>query len=321
MIESMQKRGSPVNAHKVATRYFDSFRKERNIPASAEWELPHKETPAAVSSRDSSAVTTAVESVENKKTPEKKTTRKLEKKSAGQVEMGQTLSPSELKIYNAMLKFCSEKSTDSYRFGLKTLKELTGLSDKTVRKSIHALENKLCIKVLEPSLGIYGRKIRVLEPMDALQQRIRAGVEIDHTTKMVIERKGLDRSEGTAVSNMVSNVKGTAVITAQHTPVDRSVITSVLQGEEKDDTNKKEIEGIYEKYTGNKWGKRDEEYYRQIKNVSPELLETSIILFLLKGEGDVESLLDIKDVMRELGDKVSEGYLTELRKVWKKLNP
>ena len=29
MIESMQKRGSPIKAHKVATQYFESFKKER----------------------------------------------------------------------------------------------------------------------------------------------------------------------------------------------------------------------------------------------------------------------------------------------------
>lgn len=46
MIESMQKRGSPLNAHRVATRYFDSFRKERNIPAGAEDEPAAGVSPA-----------------------------------------------------------------------------------------------------------------------------------------------------------------------------------------------------------------------------------------------------------------------------------
>jgi hypothetical protein len=184
MIESMQKRGSPVNAHKVATKYFDSFRKERNIPPGAE--APQKEeSPTGVESPDDSAVATAVDTAESKKPPEKKTKRKFEKKSAGQNELDEALSPSESKIYRAMLEFCREKSTDSYRFGLKTLKELTGLSDKTVRKSIHSLEKKMCIEVIEPSVGIYGRKFRVLEPKEAMERMVKAGIEIDPTTKMI----------------------------------------------------------------------------------------------------------------------------------------
>jgi len=184
MIESMQKRGSPVNAHKVATKYFDSFRKERNIPSGAE-SPPKEDSPTEVEIHDDSAVTTAVDTTESRKPPEKKTARKAEKKSAGLKEMNETLSPSESKIYHAMLEFCREKETDRYRFGLKTLKELTGLSDKTVRKSIHSLEEKLCIEVLEPSVGIYGRKFRVLEPKEAMERMVQAGIEIDPTTKMI----------------------------------------------------------------------------------------------------------------------------------------
>lgn len=184
MIESMQKRGSPVNAHKVATKYFDSFRKERNIPPGAKLP-PKEESTTAVESADISTVATAVDTAESSKPPEKKTARKTEKKSVVLNEIDETLSPSEAKIYRAMLDFCREKETDRYRFGLKTLKELTGLSDKTVRKSIHSLEEKLCIEVLEPSVGIYGRKFRVLEPDEVIGRRVKADMVIDPTTKMI----------------------------------------------------------------------------------------------------------------------------------------
>jgi hypothetical protein len=319
MIESMQKRGSPVNAHKVATKYFDSFRKERNIPPGAD-APPKEDSPTAVESPDDSAVTTAVDTTKSKRAPEKRTTKKAERKSAGQNEMDETLSPSEAKIYRAMLEFCREKEADSYRFGLKTLKELTGLSDKTVRKSIHSLEEKLCIEVIEPSVGIYGRKFRVLEPTEALGLRAEAGVEIDPTTKMVTEGPSFNRSVSTAVGSKVGSTKNNAVPIKVDTPVSNAVSTAVRSTGRKMAATENKVEGVYRKYTGNSWGAGDRKFYRSIATLDMVVIETAVILSTLKGEGGMKSLSDAKDVLLELGDSVPEGYLTELRKVWEKVN-
>ena len=56
MLESMQKRSSPVNAHKVATKYFDDFKRERRIPAVE----PKDSRITAVGTGESNAVSTAV---------------------------------------------------------------------------------------------------------------------------------------------------------------------------------------------------------------------------------------------------------------------
>ena len=58
MLESMQKRSSPVNAHKVATKYFDDFKKERQIPT----EAPKDSVVTAVDTIKDNAVITAVDS-------------------------------------------------------------------------------------------------------------------------------------------------------------------------------------------------------------------------------------------------------------------
>ena len=320
MIESMQKRGSPVNAHKVATKYFDSFRKERNIPAGADRESPKEQSPTAVESVEYSAVNTAVASTADQKASEKKTSKKAEKRITGQNNLDETLSPSEAKIYRAILEFCTQKETDSYRFGLKMLKEITGLSDKTIRNSIHSLEDKMCIRVIEPSVGIYGRKIRVSSPKEVIEQRMKAGMEIDPTTKMVT--KGGDVLKGhrntgvtTAVSNTVDTIKSTAV----DMPVSNAVITAVITGGEKRASNRKKVADIYEKYTGNTWGSKDGEFYKTISSLDLGVIETAIILTSLKGEGGIKSLSDIDEVLRELEDQIPEGYLIELRKVWEKV--
>jgi len=318
MIESMQKRGSPVNAHKVATKYFDSFRKERNIPPGAE-ASPKEDSTTAVERPDDSAVTTAVVTAESRKPPEKKTARKAERKSAGQNETDEALSPSEAKIYRAMLEFCREKEADSYRFGLKTLKELTGLSDKTVRKSIHSLEEKLCIEVIEPSVGIYGRKFHVLEPTEALGLRVKAGVEIDPTTKMVTRGQSFNRSGSTAVGSKVSSAKNTALSTGIDTPVNSAVSTAVGSTKRKITATEKKVEAIYRKYTGNSWGAGEKEFYQSIDELDTGVIETAVILSTLKGEGGIKSLSDVEDVLHEIGGSVPDGYLTELRKVWEKV--
>lgn len=179
MLESMQKRSSPVNAHKVATKYFDDFKKDRKIPSKS----AENEEVTTVDTGEATAVITAVDSAVVKE-KEKKAQRKT-KNTATSVD-DPLLSRSEAIVYSVMHRECINKQTDSMRFGLKELKEWTGLSDKTVRVSIHSLEQKKNVKVVEPSLGIYGRKFKVLSPDDVLKERERKKVEIDPTTKRVI---------------------------------------------------------------------------------------------------------------------------------------
>lgn len=168
MFESMEKRASPVSAHKVATRYFDDFRKERKI------------APEAKEIEDTTAVDSAViESKKKKEASKAKTGKKTE------AAPDPLLSDSENKVYGAMYGECVRRNTDTRRFGLKELKEVTGLSDKTIRISIHSLEKKKNISVVESSLGIYGRKFKVFSREEVLEERKREGIVIDSTTKKV----------------------------------------------------------------------------------------------------------------------------------------
>lgn len=199
MIESMQKRASPVNAHKVATQYFDNFRKERQIPEEPE-KTPSGEGAQKIEGNDTSAVSTAVDTtvitaVENeharkpaRKGANSENTVKTAPLAAG-AELEDTHGKSELKVYMAMYTECRRKKTDSGRFGLKQLRGMTGLSDKTVRVSIHALEEKLNIETVEPSLGVYGRKFRVYSPEEVKKRRANKGVRVDPATKRIERRR------------------------------------------------------------------------------------------------------------------------------------
>lgn len=179
MLESMQKRSSPVNAHKVATKYFDDFKKDRKIPA----KTTEKEEITTVDTGEATTVITVVDSAVTKD-KEKKVSKKT--KIAPSSGDDPLLSRSEAIVYTAMYRECVNKETDNMRFGLKELKEWTELSDKTVRVSIHSLEQKKNVKVIEPSIGIYGRKFRVLSPEEVIKERQKEGIDIDPTTKRVI---------------------------------------------------------------------------------------------------------------------------------------
>ena len=182
MLESMQKRSSPINAHKVATKYFDDFKKERQIPT----EGSKDESITAVPTGEANAVITAVSSAAMSgggKPPVKKS------ENGKQLGEDPLLSSSENKVYIAMHEECLKGKTNIRRFGLKELRERTGLSDKTIRVAVHSLEEKMNIRVEEPSLGIYGRKFRVLTKEETLKAREKKGIEIDPTTKRVIELK------------------------------------------------------------------------------------------------------------------------------------
>jgi len=196
MLESMQKRSSPVNAHKVATKYFDDFKKERQIPAVE----PEDGRGTTVGTGESSAVTIAVTSSKQQPSLKKEKERKI-------YDVDDLLSKSENKVYSVMCEECTRRKSNTHRFGLKELKERTELSDKTIRVAIHSLEEKMNIRVEEPSLGIYGRMFRIMTRAEVLKGREKAGLKIDPTTKKVIEKT-------TAVKIPVGNAVTTNLPTA-----------------------------------------------------------------------------------------------------------
>ena len=179
MLESMQKRSSPTAAHKVATKYFEDFKKDRKIPE----RTPEDKETTAVGSDVSSAVITAVDSAV---TEGKRKTAAKKGRLSKNYSVDPLLSMSENKVYSSMYEECVKRKSNVQRFGLKELKERTGLSDKTIRVAIHSLEQKRNIKVEEPSFGIYGRKFRIFTRDETLKGRKEAGLKIDSTTKKVL---------------------------------------------------------------------------------------------------------------------------------------
>ena len=290
MLESMQKRSSPVNAHKVATKYFDDFKKDRSIPEVEEkpdnttavsTDVATAETTSvntAVSSTVDTAVTTAVD-----KKPKKTSPAKPQIKASGAKILDDSHTQSEAKVYFSMRDECLSKKKQELRFGLKELKEKTGLSDKTIRNAIHSLEKKLSIEIVEPSLGVYGRKIRIFDPSEIEQNRKKAKLVIDSTTKKIIE-------DNTAVS---------------------SAVTTAVAG------YKDEVAALYKKYTGNSWDNNAEKFYKTIKGLKPEVIESALILGSLKEKGKNKQLSDFKNLIKELSNKLPEGYVNHLRDIWK----
>jgi len=180
MLESMQKRSSPTAAHKVATKYFDDFKKERQIPA----EEPKDSVSTAVDTGKDNAVITAVGSAVTG--VRKKPSVKIAVEGINLVD-DPLLSRSENKVYSVMYEECIGRKSNTLRFGLKELKERTGLSDKTIRVSIHSLEKKMNISVVEPSLGVYGRKFKVNTPDEVAKERKKSALVVDPTTKKVVK--------------------------------------------------------------------------------------------------------------------------------------
>lgn len=304
MIESMQKRGSPVNAHKVATKYFEGFKKERNIPIErGVGDVPASDDTAVANVKGNEVITavpTAVDRKSRGKAPPGKRTKETEPFE----DLDSTLTPSESSVYRAMYGACEGKKTDSARFGLKELRELTGLSDKTVRVAIHSLERKLCVKVLEPSEGIYGRKFLVSGPSEIVTERIKAGLEIDPTTKKIL-------SHSTPVSNAITTGVSTALTTAVLTAVDKK--GALNRG------HKEKTRLLYERYTGRKWGKKDEPFYKKIAGNNIGVIEAALIISALKEKGGKDSISDIESALRDLGASIQRGYLEQLREVWKSM--
>jgi len=293
MLESMQKRSSPVNAHKVATKYFEDFRKERSIPTSKE---PPKETTAvdtgvitaeynAVSTAVGSAIATAVD-----RKSRKPTSSKALNKTIGSKILDDSHSLSESKVYWSMREDCNKKKSPQLRFGLKELKKKTGLSDKTVRVAIHSLEEKLSIKVVEPSLGVYGRMIRVFEPEEVESWRKKAGLMIDPLTKKIVGR-------GTAVSSAV----------------DKAVTTAV--GSEKN--YKRDVKSLYKIYTNNDWDEKAEKFYKTIDHLKPEAVEAGLILGILKDKNRNKHIREFKSLFKDMGESLPRTYIDHLRDIWK----
>ncbi|NIS75056.1 MAG: hypothetical protein GTO08_07210, partial [Deltaproteobacteria bacterium] len=103
----------------------------------------------------------------------------------------------------------------------------------------------------------------------------------------------------------------TAVITAVNKAVDK-------EGVENRDHREK-TEQLYERYTGRKWGKKDESFYEKIAGSDIEAIEAALILNALKGEGGKDTMSDIEPVISDLGDSIQSGYLEQLREVWKSM--
>lgn len=292
MLESMQKRSSPVNAHKVATKYFDDFKRERSI--SPEEQAPKQTTAvdtgvitaesSAIDTAVGSAVVTAVDRKQRKPSPSKG-----ENFKSGSKILDDSHTDSESKVYLAMSRECASKKSPRLRFGLKELKEKTGLSDKTIRNAIHSLEEKLSIKVVEPSLGVYGRKMQVFTPEEISEKRKKAGLVIDATTKKIID-------SDTAVSSTEDSAVTTAVTT--HTDY------------------KNKVKELYEIYTGNKWHEKEEKFYKTISNLKPEIVEAALILGTMKESGKIRQLSDFNTLIKDVGNSIPKPYLDHLRDIW-----
>lgn len=296
MLESMQKRSSPVNAHKVATKYFDDFKKDRSIESDQETIKPATAVDTGVVTAKSSAIDTAVSSavttaVEKKikKPPSPKSQNKL----SGSKVLEDSHTDSESRVYFVMSHETSLKNSPQLRFGLKELKEKTGLSDKTIRNAIHSLEEKLSIKVVEPSLGVYGRKIQIFTPEEISVNRKKAKLVIDPTTKKIIR-------DNTAVSSTVDSAVTTAVIkTVDH---------------------KDKIIDLYKKYTGQKWDNKSDKFYKTIENINSDVIESVLILGVLKNRNKYKKLSDFKAIINDSGNSVPKTYLNHLRDIWNTRN-
>ncbi|MCH8013184.1 MAG: hypothetical protein IH823_00055 [Candidatus Dadabacteria bacterium] len=289
MLESMQKRSSPVNAHKVATKYFDDFRKERGISTSKK---PPKDTTAVATgvitaerNAVSTAVTTALSTAVGKE-PRKSTSFKAQNKTIGSKYLDDSHSLSESRVYWTIYNECIARKSKKLRFGLKELKEKIGLSDKTIRVAIHSLEKKLSIEVVEPSLGVYGRMIQVFEPEEVVSNRKKAGLIIESVTKKIVDR-------------------GTAVLTA----VDSAVVDK--------ENYKNEIKILYKKYTNNDWDEKAEKFYKTIEHLKPEIVESAFIVGILKEKRNDKHISDFKNLFKELDNELPKAYIGHLRVIWK----
>ncbi|HML96717.1 MAG TPA: hypothetical protein PKC29_14940 [Thermodesulfobacteriota bacterium] len=320
MLESMEKRGSPVNAHRVATAYFESFRKDRNIPKEPVEEEPRvNETTAVdtgVDAEGESAVVTAVGSAVKRIAGERKSPRAAAKTVPK--DWDPLLAPSEMKVYEAIYKVSEGSETEGVRIGLKELRELTGLSDKTVRMAVHSLTEKLNVEVVEKALGVYGRKYKVYGPEEVHKRRREGGLEVDPVTKKVLVRA---KPDATAVSSPVGIPVDNAVSTAVSNAVDTTVITAVGNAVRSSEKRAAEIEAVFERYAGRLKEGEDVSFSEKYAGVDVGVIEAAVILSALKGKGGIVSVEDVEHELGRLGGgPLPAGYLEGLREVWESLN-
>lgn len=177
MLEAMNKRSDPLTTHKVATDYFSSFRSERNIskPQINKQTQPFTNYTTAAGSAVTTPVSTAVITKRNTQ---------LSKSDI----LDNSHSNSEAKVYTSIKQELINGGSEEIRIGLTRLKELTGLSDKTIRVAIKSLEQKRSIVIRDSSQGIYGRKYFLPNPQDIIKQRIELGIQIDTVSKRILPR-------------------------------------------------------------------------------------------------------------------------------------
>ncbi len=178
MIDAMNKRSDPLTTHKVATEYFSSFRSERNIEGSQNNQ--QKQEVGDATTAVYTAVTTPVTTAATDKSDNAQ--------SQKENDISASHSGSENKVYNAIKNELINRREEETRIGLSKLKELTGLSDKTIRVAIKSLKNKKSIEITDSSKGIYGRKYFVPSPRDVQRKRIELGIAIDPVSKHIIPR-------------------------------------------------------------------------------------------------------------------------------------
>ncbi len=174
MLESMNKRSDPLTTHKVATKYFSSFRSERNI------DKPQISEQIQEATRKPTAVPTMVDTAVIKNNA---STKPIEKNS-----LSATHTNSENKIYNAIKNELITSGSQEIRMGITRIRELTGLSDKTIRVAIKSLENKKSIVITKPSKGVYGRQYFLPSSSDVEKKRLEDGIHIDWVSKHIIPR-------------------------------------------------------------------------------------------------------------------------------------
>lgn len=311
MLESMEKRGSPVNAHKVATAYFESFRKDRNIPEGAEEKTPDGDKSTAVDTgvdaEEESAVVTAVSSPVKKASLEKKPPRGAVKTAPKDGDP--LLAPSETKVYEAIYKVYKDADPGGVRIGLKELRELSGLSDKTVRMAVHSLTEKLNIEVLEGALGVYGRKYKVYGPEEVHKRRLERGLEVDPVTKKVLVR-------ATPCNTAVNNAVGSPARSAVSNAVGNAVTTAVSNAVGDSEGGADKIKAVFERYAAEVKEGEYASFTAKYAGVDIGVIEAAVILSVLKGECRAASARDVERELGRLGGPLPAGYLEGLRDVW-----
>jgi hypothetical protein len=207
-----------------------------------------------------------------------------------------------------MYKAYKDADPGGVRIGLKELRELAGLSDKTVRMAVHSITEKLNIEVLESALGVYGRKYKVYGPEEVHKRRLERGLEVDPVTKKVLvgARPG-DTAVSTPVENAVSSAVGNAVTTA--------VSTAVISPEER----AAEIKAVFDRYEGEVKGSEADSFGEKYAGVDVGMIEAAVILSALKVKGRGVSIRDVERELGRLGGPLPAGYLEGLRDVWEGL--